>query len=221
MQRRDAYSLILLGLFVVIWTLLAIDPVSRSDWVLENLLVWLTFPMLVVFQKRRGFTWVSCTLIFVFYVLHAIGGKWSYSNVPIPWHEWGFERNHYDRVVHLSWGLLLFLPARELVKRFAGVQGFAASLFAFCALIAASGLYEVIEWGAVAIVAPDLGNAFLGAQGDEFDASKDIGLAALGAVIAFAVTSVASVLGRRRGSDPVPTSVVDVRSRRIHPGGRT
>lgn len=54
---------------------------------------------------------------------------------------------------------------------------------------ATSALYELIEWGAAAALGGDLGTAYLGTQGDPWDAQKDMALATLGAIIAMLITA--------------------------------
>jgi putative membrane protein len=54
--------------------------------------------------------------------------------------------------------------------------------------MAFSSLYEILEWAVARIVSPETGLAFLGTQGDVFDAQKDTALAAVGAAIAAALT---------------------------------
>ncbi len=46
-----------------------------------------------------------------------------------------------------------------------------------------SVIYELVEWIAALIVAPELGNAYLGTQGDPWDAQQDMALATLGAIV--------------------------------------
>jgi putative membrane protein len=193
--------------YLVVGGWLAIEPLSRSDWVLENLLVALTLPLLVVFHRRLRVSRASLVLLFVFYTLHAIGGHWSYSNVPLPWQEWGFGRNHYDRIVHFSFGALLWLPIRDALGVLTRVSSRLAGLFAISLTLSLSALYEIVEWAAVAVVAPDLGQAFLGAQGDEFDATKDMALAVLGAIIAWGAGTVAAMGSRARNLSQVRPAV--------------
>jgi putative membrane protein len=196
--RRNGLGLALLVVYLLVAAWLAVDPLSRSDWVLENLLVVLTLPLLAVFHRRLAVSRLSQVLFFLFYMLHAIGGHWSYSNVPLPWQDWGFERNHYDRIVHFSFGALLWLPIRDGLVALTRISRRLAGLFAISLTLSLSAAYEIIEWGAVAVVAPDLGQAFLGAQGDEFDAVKDMALAWLGAVLAYGAAIVASAISRPR-----------------------
>ncbi len=50
--------------------------------------------------------------------------------------------------------------------------------------MAFSSFYELMEGLTAMIVSPELGSAYLGTQGDEWDAQKDSFLAFVGAIIA-------------------------------------
>jgi putative membrane protein len=50
-----------------------------------------------------------------------------------------------------------------------------------------SVLYEIVEWLAAEVFGGDLGAAYLGTQGDEWDAQKDMALATAGAVLGMLV----------------------------------
>jgi putative membrane protein len=63
--------------------------------------------------------------------------------------------------------------------------------------MATSMLFELFEWGAAELFGGDLGVAYLGTQGDVWDAHKDMALAALGAVIAMLVTVAINVTLQR------------------------
>ncbi len=96
----------------------------------------------------------------------------------------GFERNHYDRIVHFSFGLLLAYPFREILVHEAKVVSAWSYFLAVVGIMAFSSFYEVMEGVAAMIVSPELGSAYLGTQGDEWDAQKDSFLAFAGAIIA-------------------------------------
>lgn len=192
--------LILLGLlFLVAWIVLAIDPYDRKDWALENALV-LGFVIFLGFTARRlPFSRISYTLMFLFLVLHEIGAHYTYANVPYDaWCEalfgrglnaaMGWERNHFDRLVHFSYGLLLAYPIREIYFRIARAEGFWGYFLPLDFTMASSMLYELIEWGAAAVFGGELGAAYLGTQGDVWDAHKDMALASLGALAAMLIT---------------------------------
>ena len=100
-----------------------------------------------------------------------------------------WQRNHFDRLVHLSYGLLLAYPMREALLRVADVRGFWGYFLPLDLTMSTSMLYELVEWGAAEVFGGDLGMAFLGTQGDVWDAHRDMALASLGALIAMSVTA--------------------------------
>jgi putative membrane protein len=193
MRTEDRYPLVLLVLFCSIFAALAIAPAYRQDWLLENLLVLVAVPSLVLSYRRLRFSNFAYTCLFLFFVLHEIGAHYTYSEVP--WQEWlatmtGGDsgagamagRNHFDRLVHFSYGLLVMPAAWELLQARAAPRGIWRYLLPVLFLVSHSVIYELIEWGAAIVFGGDLGAAYLGTQGDEWDAQKDMALAALGAV---------------------------------------
>src|SRR5512138_984018 len=103
------YLAILGGIFTVVWILLAISPVDRKDWALENLLAVAAIIVLAATARRFPMSRVSYTLLFVFLCLHEVGAHYTYALVP--YDQWfqslfgrtlnsllGFERNHFDRL---------------------------------------------------------------------------------------------------------------------------
>jgi putative membrane protein len=95
----------------------------------------------------------------------------------------GFERNHYDRVVHFCFGILAIRPVREIVVRHFGLARPVAVYIALEFVLAFSAFYEVFEWFLAVIMNPAHADAYNGQQGDPFDSQKDMVLAALGATI--------------------------------------
>ena len=171
------------------WIVCAIAPSDRTDWLLENGLTFVMVPPLVLGYRRFRFSDRAYVQGTIFLVLHTIGAHYTYSEVPVG--HWvrdglGLARNHYDRLVHFAFGLLMVRPVREL--GFRGREPGRFALFYFCVAGVAlwSLLYEVLEWLVATIVDPAAGTAYLGTQGDQWDAEKDMGLAFVGAVIAAA-----------------------------------
>lgn len=176
------------------WLALAIAPYDRFDWLLENLLVFVFVGLLAATYRRFPLSDLSYLLIAVFLALHAVGAHYTYSKAPVGW--WmtellGWERNHYDRVVHFLFGLLCTYPLREAVTRGCRIGGWRAGCLAFAVVLAFSSAYEMLEWGVAMILSPEEAMAFLGSQGDVFDAQKDTTLATMGAVVTLAVTFLA------------------------------
>lgn len=188
--RRYGFHLFLLGVFALTWCWAAWKPLHPDDWLLENYLVFIAVPVILITARAFRLSDVSYTLITLFMCLHVIGSHYTYAEVPFgeTLRAWtGAERNMYDRLVHFCFGLLLAYPVREVLIRLAGLRGFWAYFFPVDVTFALSSIYEIIEWRAADAVSPDLGLAFLGSQGDIWDAQKDMLLAGSGAIIAMLV----------------------------------
>ena len=190
---------ILGGLLAIEFVLLAIAPVSRSTWLLENLLTVALVAGLALSYRRFRFSRISYTLIVAFLALHEVGSHYTYSLVPYDaaWQRvfgWsldealGFERNHFDRAVHFAYGLLFAYPIREVFLRIVDVRGFWGYFLPLDLTMSTSMTYELIEWGAAVTFGGELGQSYLGTQGDVWDAHKDMALASLGALVAMGIT---------------------------------
>ena len=189
--RRDArVPLACLAAFAVVFAIAAVSPRDRADWLLESGLTFLAVPLAILTYRRFPFSDRAYVQMTMFLALHTIGSHYTYSEVPIgDWVKQAFDltRNHYDRVVHASFGLLMYLPVLEVVSRATrGAPRLAAVLLALSCVVAVSTVYELIEWGAAVVVDPQAGVAFVGTQGDVWDAQKDTALASLGGVVAAA-----------------------------------
>jgi putative membrane protein len=157
---------------------------------------------------------VCCLLGFLW--LHLIGARWIYSYVPYDqWTLWltgeslsarmGWERNHYDRLVHFASGVLFVPPVKELLIR-GGLQGRVfAALLSISVVLAIGAIYEVAEWQVAVIFAPEFAEAYNGQQGDLWDPQKDLALAGLGALLcelgSVVMTNWKSRSGRKSVSD--------------------
>lgn len=198
---HTTYLYLLALLFSMVIIILGVSPHDRHDWALENSLV-VVFVLIIglshnTFQLSR----ISYSLIFIFLCLHEIGAHYTYAKVPYDQffmanfgfklnELMGWERNHFDRLVHFSFGLLLAYPIREVYCRIADSKGFWSYFFPLELTMAASMMFELFEWGAAELFGGDLGIAYLGTQGDIWDAHKDMALASLGALLAMSITLV-------------------------------
>jgi putative membrane protein len=192
------YPLILLTLFALWWLALAIAPAYRQDWLLENVLVFVSVPLLVFGYRRLRFSNVAYTCLFVFFVLHEIGAHYNYAEVP--YERWsmaltghglnealGFARNHYDRLVHFLYGVLITPAVIELLDARAPQQGLWRWVVPWFFMAGHGVVFEMVEATAAGVFGGDLGQAYLGTQGDVWDAQKDSALAALGAAFTLIV----------------------------------
>jgi putative membrane protein len=194
------YPLVLLILFLLYAAAWAVHPVDFKDWALENALTAIFLAFLIISYKRLPLSNISYTCIFVFLCLHTIGSHYTYSLVP--YNEWtmkvfgrslnsmlGWQRNHFDRLVHFNFGFLLAYPIRELFLRIAGVRGFWGYYLPLDVTISFSAVYELIEWTAAVKLGGELGTAYVGDQGDVWDAQKDMALASVGALVSMCVVA--------------------------------
>ncbi|MFN2376958.1 MAG: DUF2238 domain-containing protein [Candidatus Binatia bacterium] len=197
---NERYARVLFALLVAFAAAMAISPHNRADWLLENVLTAVGVGTLIATRRVLPLSRVSYTLLFVFLCLHTLGSHYTYSLVPYDQgmealtgrtlsSVTGWERNHYDRLVHLAYGLLLAYPAREVFLRVADVRGFWGYYLPLDVVMATSALYELIEWAAASFFGGELGTAYLGTQGDVWDAQKDMALAAAGATFSMMLTA--------------------------------
>lgn len=193
-QSRHAPVLVMAAWLLLLWLVTAIEPYNRRDWFLENLLVFFYGGLLLATYQRFRFSALSYLLFTIFMSLHLVGAHYTYSEVPFGF--WlqdalGLGRNHYDRIVHFSFGLLIAYPLREWLLRVTGVRPGWSYFMTVALVLAFSGFYEVMEGLVAMIVSPELGAAYLGTQGDEWDSQQDTFLAFSGAVVAMILTALA------------------------------
>ena len=178
--------------YATFWLLTGIAPFDRREWLLENFLVVMLAGVLIATYRRFPLSDVSYVLITVFVTLHSIGAHYTYALVPLgSWAREAFHqtRNHYDRLVHFSFGLMLAYPVREIFLRVANAKGFWAYYLPLDCIVAFSAMYEIMESWFAQIVGPGLGDAWLGTQGDIWDSQRDMTAALVGASICMLITS--------------------------------
>lgn len=193
---HDRYAAILLALYLAWWLALAVAPWYRADWLLENVLVFVGLP--IILWVHRRLSRAALAALFVFLVLHAVGAHYTYAEVP--YDAWaraltgdtlssalGLERNHFDRLVHFLYGLLVTPAVTELLDQRVASSGIWRYLLPFTLMSAQASIYEIIEWAAAEVFGGDLGQAYLGTQGDVWDAQKDSALMILGVLLAVLV----------------------------------
>lgn len=202
-RHHRHFLLTLVGLFLVIWGVLAIDPFNRHDWLLENLLVFGLALALLLGHKHYLPSRSAATLIFLYLCIHQLGAHYTYANVP--YNDWwqtltgeglneqmGWERNQFDRLAHFSYGLLLAYPMREVLIRLGVRPGLWSLILPVDIVLSTSAIYELIEWWGGEMLGDGLGRRFLATQNDRWDPQKDMALAALGAVITMIITAIAT-----------------------------
>jgi putative membrane protein len=178
--------------FIIVWISTLIGTSDMNNWMLENLLVFLFLPFLIFSFKRYQFSDLSYLLVCVYLCLHVYGSKYTYAENPLGY--WlkdalHWERNHYDRIVHFSFGFLLAYPMREMFLKWLKFPVWVAWILPIEITLSISAFYELIEWGVADVFFPAQGDAYLGTQGDVWDAQKDIFLAFTGAILATSLVS--------------------------------
>jgi putative membrane protein len=186
--------------YAAVWVATSLAPLDRHDWFLENILVFAAMVLLIGTYRMFPLSDLSYLLIAAFLTLHAVGAHYTYSEVPFGF--WlqrtlGFARNPFDRIVHFSFGLLMAYPIREVFLRVANARGFWAYYLPLDVTLAFSAVYEIMEMVIATLVAPGTGDAWLGTQGDVWDPQKDMGLAALGALLCMCLTALIRKLRAR------------------------
>lgn len=186
---RNRSLQLLVAAYAVVWIGTAIAPKYPSDWLLENLLVFAFVGLLAGTYRRFQFSNLSYALCALFLALHAYGAHSTYAETPFGFwlrDRFDLSRNPYDRIVHLAFGLLLSYPMRELGLRRMHLRGLWSWSVPFLAMLALSADYELVESWIARIVSPELGDAYLGTQGDIWDAQKDMNAAQVGSALALA-----------------------------------
>ena len=184
-------------LFFLAWGYTLIGTSDLANWFLENALVIFFLTFLVLSYKRYQFSDMSYVLMFVYLMLHIYGAMHTYAENPLGfWLQDVFDtsRNHYDRIVHFSFGFLLAYPMRELFLKWMKFPRWVAWSLPIEITLSVSGLYELIEWAVADVFFKEQGVAYLGTQGDMWDAQKDMFLATLGAIIATSIVSAIKAL---------------------------
>ncbi len=177
------------GMAVVTAAAMAISawrPAMVFDWWMENLLVFVLLAVLVGTYRRVRLTDFAYAMILLFLLVHEWGAHHKYADVPLG--EWmkvwlGTGRNHYDRVSHFAFGFFLSVPVREAYLATGGGRGWWSYFVPVEFALAAGAVYEIFESIVAELVTPEQGEAFVGMQGDMWDAQKDIGLGGFGALL--------------------------------------
>jgi len=201
-------AFVLVGSYVVLWSAMAISPTDWQNWMLASVIPALGLLGLAVGRRVLPLSAASYALIGAFMTLHTIGAHYTYARVPLgdwlsPFLEAG--RNDYDRMVHFAFGLLLSAPIREAFARIGGARGPLLSYLPVITIVGLSSLWEILESWVARIVSPELGAAYLGAQGDVWDAQKDMAAAFYGALVWLALTLWAQRRRARAAADSIGT----------------
>jgi putative membrane protein len=180
------------AVFSIVWLISLLGTTDFSNWVLENILTLLFVIFLFYSYSQYQYSDLSYLLIFSYLCLHVYGSQYTYAENPFGyWLQdlFQFSRNHYDRIVHFSFGFLLATPLRETFLQWLKYPDWVAWILPIEITLSVSAFYELIEWAVADIFFKEQGIAYLGTQGDIWDAQKDVFVAFLGAIIATTIVS--------------------------------
>jgi len=187
---KDPLPKILFFAYLIFFALLAIHPYSRSVWVAENTpIVLIVFFLFLFYARSFRFSNAAYLFMSVLVFMHTVGGHYTFERVPFDWFNrtFGFQRNMYDRVAHFTVGFYAFAMMEFIERQKLTNKKWLGYFTSFCFIVSVAAIYEMIEWRYAASSDPASGAAFLGSQGDPWDAQKDMFCDSLGAVFALGI----------------------------------
>lgn len=201
-SRALSPTLAAIYLTLVFWS--GLFPAERDTWLLEHLVVAMALLVLWHAHNHVQFSAIAQVGIVLTLCIHSIGAHYTYSLTPydsffgtllgVSINDlFGWQRNNYDRIVHFVYGFCLAPAFKETVAQWLKLNDARAHFIAANLILSTSLLYELIEWGAAEIFGGDLGMAYLGAQGDIWDAHADMALAGAGWLLAYLLSLCAAL----------------------------
>ncbi len=184
MNRHIINAVFLLILvFLSVWS--AINPYDTQVWWTEMSMVFVLAAVFGSLYKWLKLSVGSYFFIFLWCWMQVIGAHYTFELVPFDGvcDFFGFERNHYDRIAHFVVGLNA-VGIAELLWRYKGAPSArTAAVYSVVIIMAVANFWELVEWIYAEIDGGSAGLAFLGSQGDIWDAQKDMLMDTLGAIL--------------------------------------
>ncbi len=209
MERVKALLIGLVTGYIGLFAWLAYSPVDRQFWAIASILPVLFVIVLIASYRYVPLSPLSYILIMGFLTLHTVGVHYTYAQVPVG--AWlndllHLGRNHFDRIVHFSFGFLLAYPMEETFRLLGHARGWVLYYLPVITVLGLSALWEIFEAWVTQAVHPELGLAYLGAQGDVWDAQKDMAAAMYGSILCMGILLGLRIL-RRISSGTAPVGV--------------
>jgi putative membrane protein len=191
-HARNA-AVLLVVLLVICAASAYAPPAGRFSWILEVGPGLAGVAVLAGIYRRFPMSMFVYVCVFIHVLILNYGGIYTYAHTPLGnWARDAFDmsRNHYDRVGHVALGFFPAFVIREVYLRVTPMKRGGWLFFTICSVALAIGAFwELIEWWTTLVVAGDVGQAFLGSQGDVWDAQWDMFLALVGAAVALPLLS--------------------------------
>jgi putative membrane protein len=187
LSNTSKFPFYLFGAYLVLFLVCAISPFDRGTWFAENLTVWIIVGMIILLYVRGiRFSNTAYALMSVLIYLHTIGGHYTFALVPFGFvtHLFGFTRDHFDRVAHFSVGFYAYAIAEWLYVKQCVTNKFLLFTYPVFTIATIAMSYELVEWIYAAGASAEAAGAYLGSQGDIWDAQKDMLSDTLGAIVA-------------------------------------
>ncbi len=201
-------KIVLILVIFILGILTCLNPIYPSEQILQHIGTILLMIPLFIDLKKNKLPLIAFIGLSIFIMIHIVGARYIYSYVP--YEEWlksisgdtldtaiDFKRNHFDRFVHFSFGVLFFPYIYHLVGQLSGLKKAGKILIAWAFIQILSMFYELFEWAITIVMTKDIAEGYNGQQGDIWDAHKDMALAMLGSTI------IAFVYLIKRQKDPV------------------
>jgi putative membrane protein len=186
-EGNNNLLLVLILLFVAVWANSIIGTTDMANWIIENTLTVISLFFLISTYRAFTFNNYSYLLLCIFLCMHVYGSKYTYAENPLGFYFqeiFNSPRNQYDRLVHFSFGLLLFYPMWECFSKWLKYPKSVALALPTLLVVSVGAIYEIIEWLVADIFFTEQGISYLGTQGDIWDAQKDMAVAFAGVCIA-------------------------------------
>lgn len=184
MNNNSKFPLVLLGLYIVELIICSINPHDRAVWFAEIIpILSIVVTLIVLYVKKIRFSNLAYGMMAFLIFWHTVGAYFTFEKVPFETVSallGGDGRNMYDRIGHFSVGFYAFAIAEWLSKTVLQKHRYLSVFMAIACIGLIGSLYEVLEWQFAVIYGGDAGAAFLGSQGDIWDAQKDMALDIVG-----------------------------------------
>lgn len=205
LRQTNAKSLIpqiMLAWYAALFLALAIAPSDVRIWWGSNILPLAFVVVLVLTHRLFPLSNTSYVLITGWLTLHTVAVHYTYPKVPFGfWLDtwFNFQRNHFDRIVHFSFGFFMTLPLVEIFRRRCNVKGWLLPYLVVMTVLGFSAFWEIVEAWIGQIAHPDIEKAMVGHQGDVWDPQRDMASAFYGSLL---YVGYLAVMGRLREEAP-------------------
>jgi putative membrane protein len=186
MSRKSLIPPMTLAWYAVLFLALAMAPLDTRIWWGSNILPLAFVTVLVLTHRAFPLSSTSYLLITAWLTLHTVAVHYTYPKVPLGFwlDRWfDFHRNHFDRIVHFSFGFFMTLPLVEVFRRRCNVKGWLLPYLVVMTVLGFSAFWEIVEAWIGQIAHPDIEQAMVGHQGDVWDPQRDMASAFYGSLL--------------------------------------